>query len=370
MKKLLKKVLSIIFMIFAVFIGVGIGLLILSYVSKGTEGIAILLESLLGLFLAYNVGIIVHESGHLVFGLLTGYKFSSFRIWSLMLVKQNGKMNLRKYKLMGTGGQCLMIPNDNYTVASVVLYNLGGVIFNFLSAVISFALYHLIPETYLVSKLLWYTCAFSVITIITNGIPLNIGGIANDGMNALHLSKNPDAAEAFRKQLLINAAQSEGKKTYEIPDEWFRLRDGADMQNVHCASMAVFEVSRHLDRGDTVTAEREISGLLASDYNIIGLHRSLLTCDLISAKLINDPNADISTYPSPMLGKVMKSMKNHPPIIRTQYIIALLSERDEKKAAKILSTFDKKTAGYPYRQNVEIDRELMMRALEIFKNKV
>ena len=31
---------------------------------------------------------VIHEGGHLVFGLLTGYKFSSFRIMSFMWVKE------------------------------------------------------------------------------------------------------------------------------------------------------------------------------------------------------------------------------------------------------------------------------------------
>ena len=40
---------------------------------------------------------IVHECGHMLFGLLTGYKFVSIRFGSLILIKKNDKLYLKKY---------------------------------------------------------------------------------------------------------------------------------------------------------------------------------------------------------------------------------------------------------------------------------
>ena len=371
MKKAIKIFLKGLLYTMAIIVGVYYGLAFIGALMSGTDGVTYFLDLILAIFLAYNINVVVHEGGHLVFGLLTGYRFCSFRIWSFMLIKQDGKLNLRRFKLMGTGGQCLMIPPEHeQTKASVILYNLGGVIFNLIFAILCFVLNTILPEIYILSTFLWMSAVLSIITLITNGIPLNLGGIANDGMNALHLSKNPDAAEAFRKTLIINAAQTEGMRISEMPDEWFRLPDGADMQNIHCASLAVFSASRPLESGDTVAAEQEITKLLASDYNIIGLHRHLLTCDLIYAKLINDPTVDISYHLSPMLSKVMQSMKNYPSIIRTQHAVALLSEKNQGKAEKIFACFDRKTADFPYRQDVETERSLMEKTLEIFKNKI
>jgi hypothetical protein len=284
-----------------------------------------------------------------------------------MLMRKDGKLRVCRFKLMGTGGQCLMIPPERNDKASVILYNLGGVIFNLLLAAVSLIIYALIPETFLLSKLLLYTGLLSIFSMLTNGIPLNIGGIANDGMNALHLSKNPDAADAFRKQLLMNAAQTEGMRLYEMPNEWFSLPDGADMQNVHCASIAVFAASRHLDCGDTVAAEQAIEELLRSGYNIIGLHRNLLICDLIYCRLYNASIASVSSLITPELKKVMQSMRTYPSVIRTQYVLALLFERNEKKAKSILASFDKLTKKFPYRQEVNSEKELMLKALEISK---
>ena len=42
------------------------------------------------LYLLLILQIVVHEGGHLVFGLLSGYRFSSFRVASFMWIKQEG----------------------------------------------------------------------------------------------------------------------------------------------------------------------------------------------------------------------------------------------------------------------------------------
>ena len=98
--------------------------------------IAILCSSmLLGMYLQ----IIIHESGHLLFGLLTGYRFCSFRIGSLMWIRQDGALRFRRLKLAGTGGQCLLSPPDWREDFPFIWYNLGGVLCNLLSAVLFFA---------------------------------------------------------------------------------------------------------------------------------------------------------------------------------------------------------------------------------------
>ena len=59
--------------------------------------------------IAFILQVIVHEAGHLVFGVLSGYKFISFRVFDFKIIKdKNGKLKIRFERLAGTGGQCLM----------------------------------------------------------------------------------------------------------------------------------------------------------------------------------------------------------------------------------------------------------------------
>lgn len=86
---------------------------------------------------ALYLQIILHEGGHLVCGLLSGYRFVSFRIGSWMLQKENGKLCLHRYTLAGTGGQCLLAPPEMTNgKMPYQLYNLGGVLMNLFTAVL------------------------------------------------------------------------------------------------------------------------------------------------------------------------------------------------------------------------------------------
>ena len=80
----------------------------------------------------FFIHVILHEGGHLIFGLLSNFEFVSFRVGSLTLVKEDNKFLIKKFKIAGTGGQCLMMPStDNYKECPYILYNLGGVIIIF-----------------------------------------------------------------------------------------------------------------------------------------------------------------------------------------------------------------------------------------------
>ena len=88
------------------------------------------------IFAAYFIQAIIHELGHLVFGLLTGYKFISFRIGNVMFIKERGKLRTKLYNVVGTGGQCLMMPPPWKENLPTVLYNFGGCILNFITSAV------------------------------------------------------------------------------------------------------------------------------------------------------------------------------------------------------------------------------------------
>lgn len=120
-------------MAFFVLMGAACGFLMVMYMDGfGTERtlheeILSIIGLLFGMYAAILVHVIIHEAGHLVFGLLSGYKFSSFRIFSFMWVKEGDKISVRRLSIAGTGGQCLMSPPDMVDgKIPVVLYNLGG----------------------------------------------------------------------------------------------------------------------------------------------------------------------------------------------------------------------------------------------------
>lgn len=151
--------------------------------------------------ISFILQVIVHEAGHLVFGLLSGYKFVSFRVFDFKIIKdENGKLSFRYEKIAGTGGQCLMrAPEYVEGKFKYKLYLLGGVIFNIVFSIVSW----LILSSYytLLFALIGFTLAF------LNLIPMGF----NDGMTFYHASKDETTRFVLYLQLEYIYYQSIGK---------------------------------------------------------------------------------------------------------------------------------------------------------------
>ena len=127
--------------------------------------------------------ITLHEGGHLVCGLRSGYRFCSFRVGSLMWMRaEDGHLRLRRLRLAGTGGQCLMAPPDMVGGRlPVTLYNFGGALANLLTAALSLALYGPARRVPLLAAFLLFLAVIGGFSAAMNGIPLRLNGITNDG---------------------------------------------------------------------------------------------------------------------------------------------------------------------------------------------
>ena len=196
--------------------------------SKIISLLIMFLEMCLALFL----DIIIHESGHLVFGLLTGYRYSSFRIGSLMLIKEDGKMKWKKLSLAGTGGQCLMVPPAMQDgKIPYVLYNLGGSIFNVVFGGLFLGIYLVMPDVQYVSLFFLMTAVMGFASALMNGIPLQMGAVNNDGYNAISLGKDKEALYSFWIQMKANEQIARGVRVKDMPDEWFEMPTAEGMKN-------------------------------------------------------------------------------------------------------------------------------------------
>ena len=359
MKKVKTVLKSILRVLFSVLVGVACGLAFSELrAASHFDNYFFIVELAVALIISYFANIIIHECGHLVCGLLSGYGFSSFRIGSLMLVKIGGKLRIRSFSIAGTGGQCLMTPPTSTNGrAPVVLYNFGGVIFNMVFAVVSMVVFLLYRDIPFLSATLLIFSLLSIFFALTNGVPMKVGGIANDGMNAISLTKDSRATEAFFNQLRMNEAQIRGIRLSNMPREWFDIPNDADMRNVTFATIGVFRANRTMDSGDTVTAEREINALLRSGWGIPDLYKNLLKCDLIVCRLLNGTATDISDLLTPDLLKLMKSMKSFPAVIRTEYAIARLVNKNDEETSKIMARFESVAKKYPFSADLESERE-------------
>ncbi len=353
--------------VFMMLIGAVCGFVMAEYLFLSSEDAPIygkilsLAGLFLGMYVAFFFHIIVHEAGHLLFGLMTGYKFSSFRIASFIWLKENGKLKMKRLSIAGTGGQCLMSPPDMKDGRiPIVLYNLGGSIINIIMGALFLTIYWLCPSVPFLSPLLLIFAAVGFMSAMMNGIPMRMGMVDNDGYNAFALSRNREALEAFWVQLKVAAENAKGIRLKDMPAEWFEVPTDEAMKNSMVATRGVFAVNKLMDEENFEEADALMAHLLEIESGIVGLHRSLMICDRVFLELIGQNRREVAEK---MLTneqkKFMKAMRRFPSVLRCEYAIALLLGNDASKAEKIKNDFEKAAKSYPYPHEIESERDLM-----------
>ncbi len=360
-----------VFVLLGFFLGLLIGgfmdMIIPEDAGMGETVLGILLV-IVGGYVCMLIQTVIHEAGHLMFGLLSGYRFSSFRIGSVMWLRDpdSGKILRKKLSLAGTAGQCLMSPPDLVEgKMPVLLFNMGGSLANVIAAVIFLGLFFLTKNVPILSIVCILMVVMGIVFAATNGIPMRAGGVDNDGYNARAMLRDPAAIRSFWVQLKANEQIARGVRLKDMPAEWFYVPDAEGMKNSIIAVMGVFMCNRLMDEQRFDEAMELMERLLKQETGIMGIHRSLMVGDLIYCKLLRkDPVEAVDALMTEEYKKFMKSMKTFPSVIRTDYVYTLLYEKDEEKAQKILEQFDRVAQTYPYPSDIESERELLVLAAE------
>ena len=313
--------------------------------------------------LTFFLNIALHEAGHLICGLRSGYRFVSYRLGSLMWMRENGRIVLKRFSLAGTGGQCLMSPpggpDDDFPL---MLYNFGGVLINLLTAALSAALmaFPAVRSSIVFLPLCLFGGLEALYMAVVNGVPLVIGPVPNDGWNAMHLASDPEARRAFWVTLKVNELQHRGVRIKDMPAEWFVPPSEEAMKNGLSATLAVFAENRAMDMGDLSAAEALFPVILTDSCRAADLYKKLVLCDAVTCALVREgTEADTSPLKEKSTASFLRQMKDFPSVLRTRYAEELLKSRDEAAAGKIAARFDKIALSYPAPADIASERDLM-----------
>ncbi len=193
----------------------------------------------------YIISIPIHELGHLVFGLITGSRFSSFRLFSFVWYKENGCLRFKKSGNRFLLGQCLMVPPENEADFRFVLYNLGGGFFNLLTVAILVCIALLTGGF---NSVLIGGITASALTGLMNLIPMTIQA-PNDGMNVVKALQSPEARHAFYVIMQANNEMMNGKRFRDFDEKLFALPEQANLRNHFVANLLNWDAARLYDSG-------------------------------------------------------------------------------------------------------------------------
>lgn len=356
-----------------ILIGVGGGILLVyittrvfgseSHANNDSSGFFLnLIFVLLAIISAIYIQIVIHEGGHLISGLLSGYKFVSFRIGSLTLIKKSGKFLMKRYKVAGTGGQCLMMPPELSTDSfPYKFYNLGGVIFNFtfsFLAIVCLILFDLSEYTF---SFLLVFAIFGILFGLVNGIPMKLTGIANDGYNICLLNRDKISRKAFYLQLKINGLQSEGIRLKEMPKEWFELPENADIENNLHLSIILLKSAWYMDQLRFDEARQCLESMEPYKDNLIGLYQKERDCELLFLEIIGECRPDVISilYTDEIKTYIERYSKYLFSKKRILYTYAIAVDKDKVKADTIFNDALQMQDRYPITGDAESELEIM-----------
>lgn len=279
--------------------------------------------------------IIIHEGGHLICGLISGWKYSSFRVGNLVLVKQDGKMKWKKTTVAGTGGQCLMIPPEvEYEKCPFFLYLLGGGLANIVTGGIAFLIGMLTGNTAQVILNIFAIMGFGL--GLSNLFPAKMGGTMNDGYQIfIEFPGNPSTKKYMSCLLTANAVLTEAESTRELPE---KIRDAilnsdySDLGNTSIANLYCYKAAILQDEGSYDEC-REIYQRIADSGEVLQIFKNEAKCELIYYEIMNDCNAEkIEQLADKNQLEYIKATSLYPSRRRLMYAYYLIYKNDKAKA--------------------------------------
>lgn len=309
-------------------------------------------------FTSLIINVILHEFGHLLFGLLTGYHFISFRIFNLTIIKEQGKLKLKSAKF-DLGGQCLMIPPDR-DKTPWFWYNIGGVIMN----KILFIIFLVLAFTLLLDSvgfiLICVVSLTSYLVVVSNGIPLKT--LPNDMGNIVNLFHSSKTKKSFVNQLKIVGFLQQGGSYSEIPQEWLQIEKNIDFNVAMNQFFELIKVDICYEVLDFDGANKCFEQISEKKYQLSPFYKFNVDCEKAFLSIIGIGNQEninflydaknIKTINSQIKGKNITK-------IRLMYAFNLLHNHDLIKAVEMQGAFEKATKSFPYVADIESEKKIM-----------
>lgn len=253
----------------------------------------LLINAIPSIVAAFMIQLVMHEIGHLIGGLITGWRFIYLQVFHIAIVRENNRLIMKRTDTKSC--QCIMYPKDLNSGA--ILYSLGGCIMNALITAISAIVMILNHNNLLVWVYTPSILVIGIIFLVMNGVP-STKRICNDMACCLLLKGDKHTRICHNAQLMIARELMKGKSYGQIPTELICLSQ-KDADNDILAYHAILEYYHYLDMGEyesmsEVLSKIEITTKVSQGIQDI-IYLELLYVDLLTRLKKNDrtmPNSN------------------------------------------------------------------------------
>ncbi len=336
--------------------------------SKAINSLVVVAIFIPSMAFSYVFHIVAHEFGHVILGKLTGYDFYSYRIFSFMFMKNDGKWKMQKYSIPGTLGQAIMLPPEKKNgTFPWFWYNMGGCLMNILLSLIALMIYLFIPNLSAVTGIILLTFSvFGFLLGFSNLIPFTGLLASNDGNNMLAIYKDEIAKDCFYRQLYLAGELMKNKSYKEMPKEFFQLPKEANLKCALVLSIKSFELEYYYEIEDydavvkLLNELNQVEGLPKFIQLGIDLERLFVEC-------MQGPREEIvEKLCTKELLDFLKQGKSMLDIQRVNVAYEALYHKDRETAIKNYNKALQLVERYPLKGKVNIEK----RFLEMIMNKM
>lgn len=303
-------------------------------------------------FVNVYLHILIHELGHLVAGLASGYTFMLFRIGSFGIIREEHRFKTITFGMSGTMGQCLMNPPESGEKRGFRLYLSGGVAANLMTSLGAMMIYFITPSNYLL------LFAFIGLTAgIMNGIPIGF----NDGKVLSKLSKSPVAQDQFYQQLKWNGQFVRYNKTYsEVADDEKIINAREPITEQLNVYTKLIEMNALLEQKRFEEAYKELSELYGQIGDIIVPYQSEILREYLFCLLTGD-KATAGLVDEILSNRLFKEhlKRKQVDVFRIKSVIAYFIDNDRQAAEKQLSLATEYLDKAPAFADKELNRILL-----------
>lgn len=134
----------------------------------------------LAIMLAVFATTIMHELGHLIFGVLCGHKLVSITFFNIRFEIEQKNIKFRYLKNTHILGQCNLVPYKKYNKNRAILYYAGGVVVNILNIIWGSIYINNVKNIY-IEMFLTLFIIINAMFVIGNSVPEKSGCFISDG---------------------------------------------------------------------------------------------------------------------------------------------------------------------------------------------
>ncbi len=303
----------------------------------------------LTLFLLFHyivnlISIILHEIGHLIFGLNAKLKFNSLSILNMYIYKED-KLKIKfdnKLTFSGIKGYCDLSFDDNikYNNNKIILYYLGGIIINFILVVLFLLIFVLSLNKYIRIISLLFIVDNSYL-ILYNLIPFNKSGFNTDGMQIKLYLENPDVIKTYSKLCKIQLLFSKGYTIKEMDKNLFCKPKKYDNYSDLLLSLFYIDYLTEYEKYDEVIKyidliQDSVKNILGNDFYLLLKSQKILSLVLKN----NDLEEVTKIYDKEVFSYLKSIEKQDVNILPLIYLYYKLS-KDDKNSNEYKEKFNK-----------------------------